>query len=449
MEWSRVIPISQVKLDVKRQKEDHGSFSLHRETYYTFLEQHRQQIVHLRCANATAVKINKFNPVEFGRKLDEIFQRVKEMPFDGNLLNNVACFLRERCAMYGISALAYDPKCLDAGVDASIVRASLVECPVARGFIVKVPQNDSHEMLNEFIVGTYALNHLRTKIPNFMYIYAGLFASKSVKKMKKINIPTEETGNKMLYTAVEEIHGIQLADFSGTIEQNDAIMAQIYLTLAFGQEFYDFSHNDLHAGNILVEDLKKEFTILYPFSNGTYFVRSRYLARIIDYGKAHVRVPVSFTSKKVKDDAEKLGYNIYKDGYFNTGILDRDGTTEMKNYSLNDIVKITDSMAEYTKNKKEIYDWITVLFKNQKDVTYDNLNKMFNQRFSGTYKNTIQIRELINYNLNKIPRLGAVVKIGKGIPKGWPAPFACSNLCNSAVPGVTGNAINTTKILKL
>ena len=64
------------------------------------------------------------------------------------------------------------------------------------------------------------------------------------------------------------------------------IMLQIIISLIIAYKQYGFKHNDLHRANILIQERDCELT--YNLSGKIITLKSRYVARIIDYGLSHI-----------------------------------------------------------------------------------------------------------------------------------------------------------------
>jgi hypothetical protein len=107
------------------------------------------------------------------------------------------------------------------------------------------------------------------------------------------------------------------------------IYAQIWFSLLYANRKIGFTHNDLHAGNVLIIDLEKPITIEYPETT----IKTKELAKIIDFGR-------SFTFSADKDkkvigraipsQSIRLAPNYFYDCYF---ILQRTLSTEELNSS--------------------------------------------------------------------------------------------------------------------
>jgi hypothetical protein len=69
------------------------------------------------------------------------------------------------------------------------------------------------------------------------------------------------------------------------------VLQQIFLALQVAHETLDFTHYDLHTGNIMVKKYEKPVTIMFKtqLSPQPVYITSKYHARIIDFGFAHIK----------------------------------------------------------------------------------------------------------------------------------------------------------------
>ena len=145
--------------------------------------------------------------------------------------------------------------------------------------------------IHEFFIG-YFLNQLRSTIPNFMYIYA-LFTCKGPDKGEVC--PAEGTNKD--YMVMEYISGVSFKEFIQIRSDVEifAVYLQIILAVGLAYEKYDYTHYDLHTGNVLVQELSEDVVIKYQLRNANgnnviFYIKTRYLAKIIDYGTSYINV---------------------------------------------------------------------------------------------------------------------------------------------------------------
>jgi len=167
----------------------------------------------------------------------------------------------------------------------------------------KTPEEDT--IRHEFFIGYY-LNELRDSIPNFMYVY-GMFSCKnqepgnscfSVPRLQNDNNTEYIPANYLIMESVKPGYPpifVTIIDYN--FEQFMSVYLQIIASIGMAYEKYDFSHNDLHEGNVLLQDLPNKEPVLIPyrFGESRFYIKSYVIVKIIDYGLAHI---------KIKDDQQ-------------------------------------------------------------------------------------------------------------------------------------------------
>ena len=142
------------------------------------------------------------------------------------------------------------------------------------------------DLLHEYFIGLIAINSLRQYIPNFVYTFAAFRCL----NIKKGNFTTCSESNKFNYIVLENIIGETLKDYiinsMENINQLMLIYVQIFLAMDLAHKLYDYTHYDLHASNIILRKLKKKSWVRYE----NMYIKSDYIATIIDYGFNHVNV---------------------------------------------------------------------------------------------------------------------------------------------------------------
>ena len=138
-----------------------------------------------------------------------------------------------------------------------------------------------NEHLHEAFVGLYGTNKLKSKIPNFSYIY-GIKFSEDCPTDSKLS----SNNHKCDYIFYEYIEGISFDDFIKTCTsyEYDQILKQILLALYVANKEIEFVHSDLHVKNIIIQILKEPININY----GGIIINTKYLAKFIDYGLSHI-----------------------------------------------------------------------------------------------------------------------------------------------------------------
>ena len=162
-----------------------------------------------------------------------------------------------------------------------------------RALIIKTPKKSS--LLRELLIGKYGTNSLRKYIPNFSYLYG--YIECSLPLFGNQNNVCLNIGEKNLYLFYEFIEGISLKNYielytkTKTINYKiiEEILSQIFLSLELAYEKIDFTHYDLHIGNIMIKELKNPVSIHYKTSRHDLYVNSQYIPIFIDYGMCHIR----------------------------------------------------------------------------------------------------------------------------------------------------------------
>lgn len=200
--------------------------------------------------------------------------------------------------------------------------------------------------IHEFFVGLH-LNELRSneinqlQSPNFMYVY-GLFKCHDIDpEFEPLHLCPETGSPKRYFIITEFIRGDDLAARLEKISFEDllSIYCQIVLALHTAWRAHDFTHYDLYARNVMIQDLrawsldKQEKTQLIPyFMDGRMiYVRATSLAKIIDYGYSHVK-HISSASE------EHFGYiPAFHEAEF--------GIRPLNSTPIHDLLKITGSIT--------------------------------------------------------------------------------------------------------
>jgi len=162
-------------------------------------------------------------------------------------------------------------------------------------FVIKAPRDPNNmELLHEMFVGLQ-LNDLRREIPNFSYVFGGFKCSPPVidKDTKEISSWCSNTNSVVNYVVYENIQpSVPMSIFSqkSTFEQFANRMLQICYAIDLAHKRKDFTHYDLHAGNVLDRKTKyDQFYIPYTTENGiTEYLLTNGIATIIDYGISHI-----------------------------------------------------------------------------------------------------------------------------------------------------------------
>lgn len=167
-------------------------------------------------------------------------------------------------------------------------------------FIIKAPngiyRND--DPVHEYFVGAFGTNALRDFIPNFAFVMGMFKCSPPYPDSKRIYTFCQNTdeNNLVNYLIYENVtNSVSFYDFIQTHSFEDFlnVFTQLVFAIAFAYQQCDFTHYDLHSTNILVKSLPAEIAIPYTLmvegEQKTYYLVTKYVATIIDFGKSHIK----------------------------------------------------------------------------------------------------------------------------------------------------------------
>ena len=180
--------------------------------------------------------------------------------------------------------------------------------------ILSFDESYKDEFLHEAFIG-FVLNKLRCYIPNFVYTYA--------------YYKTQEENYNPYIIVIENIeNAINLEDIIQNLDNIEyfTILIQILNAFNLAYDFFKFTHNDLHDGNILIQKFEENITIPIYINNNITYIKTKYLAKIIDFGQSYIRLDnqnygihhmennfiYSFKSNPFKDIYKLLCFNAYK-----------------------------------------------------------------------------------------------------------------------------------------
>ncbi len=149
---------------------------------------------------------------------------------------------------------------------------------------------------HELTVGLH-MSKYRKVLPNFVMVY-GSTSCLSAKDHSTICVRNKNNIKELRpynYLFMEYINGMSLREYIIKVAyqpNSDVILLyilqQTLLSLAFAQETDEFTHYDLHAGNMLLtESSNKQF--IYVGNKQKYRIYAPYTVVIIDYGTTHIK----------------------------------------------------------------------------------------------------------------------------------------------------------------
>jgi hypothetical protein len=177
-------------------------------------------------------------------------------------------------------------------------------------FITKVPRRNEprarFDQIHEYFIGAFGTNSLRSKIPNFSFIMGIFQCSPPYLDNKTLTFcQNNVAGNQINYIMYENVtNSITLQDFiigGCTFEEYLNVLVQLVLAIDLAYREFDFTHFDFHTQNVLIRELPQQ--ILIPYESG--YLRTKYIATIIDYGRSHI-----------KYNGNNFGYDLIEGGIY-------------------------------------------------------------------------------------------------------------------------------------
>lgn len=180
---------------------------------------------------------------------------------------------------------------------------------------IKVPrkQSGSEGLLREYFVGIMAVNHLRNTIPTFVYTL-GAFRSNRPTEKSVIGEDTDET----LFVVFENVPGktidVLLKDDMLPFEDFLSAFAQLLIALEVAQQECEFTHFDLHGGNVILKPVR----CIYDVQLDTCVAKidAKFVPVIIDFGFTTVKVKGKVVGSGFRKhgmiDHMVPGYDMYK-----------------------------------------------------------------------------------------------------------------------------------------
>ena len=173
--------------------------------------------------------------------------------------------------------------------------------------IIKAPKKvESDGLLHEYFVSSTCLNPLRKRVPGFMYAFGAFRCSAPVLDGKKVVEWCTPKSPHVNYVVFEKINGKDFETLMPNLNLDEFIsyFIQIALNEQVAVEACGWTHNDLHAGNILCREVKHSmdgstnmefnpetwYYIPFHLAGGkTLYIKGNRVSTFIDYGRAHVK----------------------------------------------------------------------------------------------------------------------------------------------------------------
>ena len=167
-------------------------------------------------------------------------------------------------------------------------------------FILKVAQNPASDTLpHELLIGLWGTNNLRALVPNFMYVFGGFRCLPPIIENKNVVswCSTSGTAKDVTYVIYENIApAVAFNQYVRTSSAEAFISGycQVMYALRTAHNIVDYTHFDLHPGNVLMRTIKHDgptFEIPYETEKGkTEYLSATVIATIIDFGFGHIQV---------------------------------------------------------------------------------------------------------------------------------------------------------------
>nr|QBK85141.1 MAG: hypothetical protein LCDPAC02_03400 [Pithovirus LCDPAC02] len=274
-----------------------------------------------------------------------------------------------------------------------------------KNFIIDESDNDNYfkvlQSLREYFIGM-KISELRDKVPGFIFTYMKISENKireiiNKKYTNNLYIYKDKYKNQIIF--MEKAGDISLARFLLSDPNEEDIInvyLQVILSLNAINQYYDFSHNDLHLDNIMITKLKEPKILTYNVKLNGKQVKinlkvDKYLTKIIDFG---------FSSIKYQYDGEEvLSYNVNK---HNVSL-----NYPKEPFPENDIIKLTSQFRYIFKEGKisdifkSIFEY-TVLNINERKynffIHYDNWNGKTYDKILNYILYKCELSEYLNYS---------------------------------------------------
>ena len=191
--------------------------------------------------------------------------------------------------------------------------------------IIKVPQDVkfSGDLIKEYFIGVCALNKLRQIIPTFVYTL-GSFICSGPNNKGKINklCGNENEKYQRPFIVYEKINGTSADDLLSNNDLNFeewlVIFIQLLLSLEVAQREVQFTHFDLHCGNVMVRKNDTKYKYSVPLDDEIYTIENpSAIPSIIDFGLSSAYINENYIGYEDMEEYGILkhmvpGYDMYK-----------------------------------------------------------------------------------------------------------------------------------------
>jgi hypothetical protein len=209
--------------------------------------------------------------------------------------------------------------------------------------LVKVALSGTTDPISyEYYVGL-TLNKLRIdeNVQHFTIMYGKFFcglnpeidASVPIDALENMNICDNKFNRKvhLLYEYIRNFESettMSLGNFiemiKTTTDENTRytletqlikIMILIFHSLQIAQDKLEFTHYDLHPGNILIVKLDYKMVYTLQYKNNNITIETEYVPHIIDYGRSHIKPSKAISDRedlKFMDDSNNILYDTFE-----------------------------------------------------------------------------------------------------------------------------------------
>ncbi len=220
-------------------------------------------------------------------------------------------------------------------------------------FIIKNSDN-TKALVNEAFVALCGTNNLRFIMPNFGYIFFyGLCPNYIVDKASVMGMDNSVDTRCCIY---ENVKGDEISVYVNDYDTLINYFMQTIYAIAYAEKELEFTHYDLHGGNVIIRKLNETVQITYKNRNNeNIYLKTDAIATIIDYETATIKYNNKNYGLKWDDacidnrpfalqDCYKLLYYILYDSYTHNNM---DTFNKMKYmysfFSTSDIVRVIEN----------------------------------------------------------------------------------------------------------
>ena len=231
--------------------------------------------------------INGLRPRLYQTNNDKLGRLLEDRRYDHMVQNSTTCLLEAVFADYehkrnpALNNILTQARYLTYGGSSAVYNVD-----IDNHLVLAMKTVDNDNLTYEAFVG-YAINSLRSKIPNFMHTYGMItcpYSEDNVKVCRDINTEKED---KLI---IENIMGQEIKPQVSNLDMVNVLL-QIVNALNVANKAIGFVHYDLHPGNIIIVPLCEPMSIPLYLPNGDIkYIITNFLVRIIDFGLSRVEL---------------------------------------------------------------------------------------------------------------------------------------------------------------